>query len=230
MKKKEKIIGTIVITVIAAVFISVGYINSSSKKISEKDMEAMFVDEENSSSKSEDVSQKKKNISSANTSSEPSSENSSSAIINVEIKGEVKKPDVYKMNSGNIVNDLIKKSGGAKDDADMSSINRAAKLIDNQCIVIPKKGEKSAAILNNDNLNSSTGDVSQGDSQGDLININTADKEELKKLSGIGDGKAQKIIDYREEHGLFKSIDDIKNVSGIGDATFNNIKNKITVQ
>lgn len=230
MRRKEKIIGAVIIAVIAAVCLTVGYIKSSSKKISKSEVEAMFVDDGNSSSETGGTSAGKSSTANKKSSSEDNSSKNTAAasgLINVEIKGEVKKPDVYKMNSGSIVNDLIEKSGGANSDADMSSINRAAKLSDNQCIVIPKKGDKSSAPVNN--VMNNTGSATSGNTQGELININTADKEGLKKLSGIGDGRAQKIIDYRTEHGDFKKIDDIKNISGIGEAIYNNIKNKITV-
>ena len=230
MRRKEKIIGAVIIAVIAAVCITVGYINSSSKKISQKDVEAMFIDDGKGSSESTDAFSEKSSTSNKNSAGNDGSNKNTGAasgVINVEIKGEVRNPDVYKMDSGSIVNDLIQKSGGANNDADLSSINRAAKLCDNQCIVIPKKGEKSLAKPNNTINNTSS--VLSGNTQSELININTADKETLKKLSGIGDGRAQKIIDYRTEHGDFKNIDEIRNISGIGEAIYNNIKNKITV-
>ncbi|MDY5911012.1 MAG: ComEA family DNA-binding protein [Inconstantimicrobium porci] len=227
MRRKEKIIGAIIIVVIAAVCITVGYFNSSSKKISQKDVEAMFIDDGKGSLKSTGTFSDNSSTSNKKSISKDGSNKNTGGVINVEIKGAVKNPDVYKMDSGSIVNDLIQKSGGANNDADMSSINRAAKLCDNQCIVIPKKGEKSLATPNNTINNTSS--VLSGNTQSELININTADKETLKKLSGIGDGRAQKIIDYRTEHGEFKNIDEIRNISGIGEAIYNNIKNKITV-
>lgn len=129
------------------------------------------------------------------------------------------------MEEGTIVNELIALAGGITTNGDISQINRAAKLSNNQCIVIPKKGEKVNNNLNTNQMQSQS-DQSSGKQQ---ININTATKEELKKIHGIGDSKADKIIKYREEKGLFKAIEDIKKVGGIGDATFNNLKDQITI-
>lgn len=148
----------------------------------------------------------------------------------MEIKGEVKKPDVYKIKSGSIVNDLIDMAGGTSINADMSSINRAAKLSDNQCIVIPKKGEKTTNAVNNPQVFPSSSSNSDEIQDKSVVNINTASKEELEKLPGIGATKAQRIIDYRVQKGAFKNIESIQNVSGIGEQTFENIKERITVQ
>ena len=120
MRRKEKIIGAIIIVVIAAVCITVGYFNSSSKKISQKDVEAMFIDDGKGSLKSTDTFSDNSSTSNKKSISKDGSNKNTGGVINVEIKGAVKNPDVYKMDSGSIVNDLIQKSGGANNDADMS--------------------------------------------------------------------------------------------------------------
>ena len=108
-------------------------------------------------------------------------------------------------------------------EANIGKINRADKLRDNQLIVIPNKNELSNA---NTNINvSKEGNTAE---EG-IININTASLEELQKINGVGEVKAKSIINYREKNGGFKSIDEMKNIEGIGDKTFEKMKDQITV-
>ena len=152
--------------------------------------------------------------------------------IFVEIKGEVLNPDVYELEKGSIVRDLILISGGLTEIGDTSNINQARELQDGECIVVLSKQEildmknNSNEILKVDNVSSFNVESSFDDYK---VNINTASKEELKTLSGIGDGLAEAIISYREENNGFNTIDDIKNVSRIGDKTFEKFKDKIIV-
>lgn len=144
-------------------------------------------------------------------------------MIVVEIKGEVVNPDVYEISEGSIIRDLITKAGGLTNEANIGKINRADKLRDNQLIVIPNKNELSNA---NTNINvSKEGNTAE---EG-IININTASLEELQKINGVGEVKAKSIINYREKNGGFKSIDEMKNIEGIGDKTFEKMKDQITV-
>ena len=117
-------------------------------------------------------------------------------------------------------------SGGELEDADLSRINLSSVLKDEQKITIPYK-------VNEDDLAKPTTYISQTPSNvsstSSIININYANEIELQKLNGIGTSMAKKIIAYREETGYFNSIEDIKNVSGIGEAKFNKIKDNITV-
>ena len=152
--------------------------------------------------------------------------------IFVEIKGEVLNPNVYELEKGSIVRDLILISGGLTEIGDTSNINQARELQDGECIVVLSKQEildmknSSNEILKVDNVSSFNVESFFDD---DKVNINTASKEELKTLSGIGDGLAEAIISYREENNGFNTIDDIKNVSRIGDKTFEKFKDKIIV-
>lgn len=141
-------------------------------------------------------------------------------FIEVYICGEVNKPGVYKMVDGDRVNDLIKAAGGFTNKADLESVNLAIKLKDEDYIKIPSKVilENTSEVLTN----------TQTNKQG-KININTAGVEELKTLPRIGDSIAKRIIDYRSKNGRFKRIEDIKNVSGIGEKMFENIKDLICV-
>lgn len=139
--------------------------------------------------------------------------------IFVEIKGEVLSPDVYELDENSIVKDLIEIAGGLKEEADISTINRAKKLKNNELVIIPNINDKSSNVV----LNEIEQEVDES------ININIADISELKKITGIGDVKAQSIIDYREKNGGFKYIEEIKNVDGIGEKTFEKIKDEISL-
>ena len=138
--------------------------------------------------------------------------------IAVYITGEVKQPGVYYIESGLRLNDLIEVCGGLTDKADLSDINLAEKLNDSDKIDIP------SIIAEKDEMNS----ISDIDNNSDLININTASKEELKTLNGIGDTLANNIIEYRNNC-KFDTIEDILNVNGIGESKYDGIKEYICV-
>ena len=148
-------------------------------------------------------------------------------IIYVDVGGAVKHPMLAELKSGSRVEDAIEAAGGLKDDADLSQINRAAILNDGEKIYIPAEGEEAAAAGSSGTTTDAGQDI-PGISSG-RININTADETLLQQLTGVGPVTAQKIIDYREENGNFKSIEDLKNVSGIGDKTFEKTKDDITI-
>ena len=142
-------------------------------------------------------------------------------IIMVHISGEVYKPGIVELNLGSRVIDAVNLAGGLKKDADLDKINLAKKLSDEEKIYIPKIGEEDIPIeTSNDTITSN---------DNSLININICTKEELMSLPGIGDVLAGRILDYREQN-PFKTIDDIKNVSGIGEKRFESIKEFITVK
>ncbi len=146
--------------------------------------------------------------------------------IFVEIKGEVLNPDVYEIEKGSIVKDLIVMSGGLTNDGDISNINQARELQNGECITVLSKQEILESKIV-DVVYETTDNNSYG--RDFMININTASKDELKTLSDIGDGLADSIIQYREENGPFKIIDDVKNVSRIGNKTFEKFKDRIKV-
>jgi competence protein ComEA len=201
MRKKEKIVGSVVIILIFIIFLLVGYLRGSSNNYSDKDI---FV-ENNTDEKSESGSIENKSI-------------------KVEIKGEVKKPGVYVLESGSRVEDLIIKAGGYTDNADRDSmVSMAKKLRDEECIVVRNKQEIQSAALRVDKP--ASGINSEG-----KVNINIATKEELMTVPGIGDVTAQKIIDYREKYGEFNTIEDMKKIDRIGDKTISNMREKIDVK
>lgn len=181
-------------------------------------------------------------------------ENTAKEVV-VHITGEVVRPGIVSLESGGRVIDAIKKAGGLTPYADEKNINLAQKLMDEDKVIIPNRDEsaqveaslsgagqsmpietgQSSVSSNNGGDSGSGGVVSQSpqgaesSGGGGQVNINTASKEELKTLSGVGDVTAQKIIDHREST-PFGSIEDIKQVSGIGDKKFDAIKNMITTR
>ncbi|OOB80591.1 MAG: hypothetical protein BEN19_00025 [Epulopiscium sp. Nuni2H_MBin003] len=139
--------------------------------------------------------------------------------VAVYICGEVNNPDVYQIEEHKLLYDLVHLAGGFTEDADKNSINLAQKISPNSKVVIPKIGDITyIEYADVDSVNYE---------KSDKININTATKNGLMELPGIGDVKADAIIKYREENGTFKSIDELANVSGIGQGTITNIKDLI---
>lgn len=132
-------------------------------------------------------------------------------MITVHLAGAVRNPGVYHLPAGSRVYELLETAGGAADDFDEERVNLARPLYDGEKVVIYRVGEAA-------------------EEGGTKININYATAEELAAaLPGIGDVKAAAIVDYREKHGFFTSITEIMDVRGIGEATFNNIEDLITV-
>ncbi len=140
----------------------------------------------------------------------------------VHITGEVNEPGIKKVKKQTRIFELIEIAGGETSDADLSKINLASIVKDEQKVIIPsfpKEIEDNGAIIYNGGSKSVDG----------LVSINYGTKEQLETLTGIGPQMAQKIISYREENGGFGSLEDIKNVSGIGEAKYEKIKNDITI-
>ncbi|KEI15080.1 helix-hairpin-helix domain-containing protein [Clostridium haemolyticum] len=218
MDKKEKIIGSIVMIVGCTIFLIVGYILSKPKN--SNDEEIFF------------KSNKQKNeviVDKSNYNKEDIKNNNDKfKKIVVEIKGEVKNPNVYIMNYGSRINDLVKKAGGFTDNADKMSVNCSMKLKDEDCIIINDKNNLQGNVLNNIKNNNKTNSTMS--SKEDKININTATKEELMKLPGVGESTANNIIDYREKNGEFNRIEDITKVNRIGNKTLEKFKDKIEVR
>ena len=152
--------------------------------------------------------------------------------IAVHITGEVKKEGIIYLNQGARIVDAIKEAGGETKQADLSQVNLAYELQDGQKIYIPNKKEKiSQYITENSGNNIIIEDSNTSTQKGGSgkVNINTANQSELDRLPGIGPSLAERIIEYREENGNFKNIEDLQNVKGIGDAKFADIKDKVTV-
>ncbi|WML35676.1 helix-hairpin-helix domain-containing protein [Clostridium sp. OS1-26] len=146
--------------------------------------------------------------------------------ITVYINGEVENPGVYKIKNDSRIEELVKMSGGFTDSADKFKLNLAKKLRDEDYIYVDKKVEGQAnAVSNSVQSSAVTSSV-----QGGKININSASKEQLKTIPGIGDVTAQKIIDYREKNGNFSTVEDLKKIDRMGEKTLDKIKDKIDVR
>lgn len=160
----------------------------------------------------------------------------------VDIKGEILTPGIYTLKSNSRVIDVIEMSGGLTENADTSVINLSKKITDEMVIIIYSKSEvkdfkkaketekiiQEKCIKKDENALKNDACITDSAKTSGKVSINTATKEELMTLTGIGDSKAEDIIKYREENGPFKTIEDIKNVSGIGDSLFAKIKENIT--
>lgn len=196
MKQKYKAIGILLVGIILLIVYLCGGIDNLNKN----NDEVIFVGEDD-----------------INEETEVASLNNEKIVV--DIKGEVKNPNIYWLDEGSIVEDLIFAAGGITEEGDLNNINRAEELSNHQSIIIPNINETE---VQQENILSVSGNNNE-----DIININTASISELDTLPGIGASKAESIINYREENGKFKTIEEIKNVSGIGEGVFEKIKNKI---
>lgn len=150
--------------------------------------------------------------------------------ISIYISGAVNSPGVVELKSNDRLMEGVKLCDGLTDEADTNRINLAMKVKDEGHYIIPKEGEEIALNDSNENVENNNNDNNSGEGESEKININSASKEELDSLPGVGEVTAQKIIDYREENKEFKSIDEIKNVKGIGENKFNDLKDYICIQ
>lgn len=146
----------------------------------------------------------------------------------IDVKGAVHFPGVYQMEENSRVIDVVNQAGGFLNDAEQNSVNLAQIVADQMVIYIPRKGEdlSELPIVKQSGVNSAN---NQDSAASDKVDLNKATKEQLKTLHGIGDSKAESILAYREENGPFQTIEEITNVSGIGDATFEKIQEHIQV-
>ncbi|MGX9291359.1 helix-hairpin-helix domain-containing protein [Bacillus sp. A015] len=152
------------------------------------------------------------------------SEASEPSSIVVEVKGAVRKPGVYTFRSESRVEEAIKRAGGFTSKADTYEINQAAKLEDSMMIYVRKQGEAEKQTQ------TSAADMSSGIEKSQGVNVNQADAAELQTINGIGPAKAEAIIAYREEHGEFEQIEDLRNISGFGEKTVERLKSQLTVK
>jgi competence protein ComEA len=143
--------------------------------------------------------------------------------MKVDIKGAVQKPGVYEAAEGDRVIDLLEKAGGLTDKADGTKINFALNITDEMVIYVPEKGE----ILEEATVEDGK---ARGQQDNGKINLNQANESELQMLPGIGPSKAAAIIEHRETNGPFKDVADLKLISGIGEKTFEKLKEHISVK
>ena len=165
-------------------------------------------------------------------------------MYKVDIKGYVDSPGIYSLEKESRVIDVINMAGGLREEANTTVINLSKKISDEMVIIIYSNQEISSfsqtkeientiidkCIQKDENSLKNDACISKDDdSNNNLVSINTATKEDLMTLSGIGEKKAEDIIKYREEHGGFKSVDELMEVEGIGDSLFDKIKENITL-
>lgn len=155
------------------------------------------------------------------------SQTSVNTTMYVDVKGAVKQPGMKKVESTMRVIDAVQLAGGFASNADEKQVNLAQKLTDSQVVYIPKRGEQVPAAVSGSS--GATAGGAGSESQAPQVNLNTADLTGLQQLDGVGEKKAQKILDYRQEHGGFKSADELKNVNGFGDKTLERLKPQIIV-
>ena len=211
INKKQKILLIIIISIIT---LGIIYYSQIVKTTEEFDIEEQNLEivENKTEEKTEDIDQVAKII--------------------VHVSGAVKQEGIVELEENSRVADAIELAGGVREDAYMKDVNLAELLEDGMKIYIPSKEEvenqkESGNYVGNTNTsNKNTTDKNDLNSK---VNINTATKEELDTLPGIGESTANKIINYREENGKFKSIEEIKEVSGMGDSKFEQIKDLIEI-
>jgi competence protein ComEA len=152
-----------------------------------------------------------------------SSPSATPALVIVDVAGWVRRPGVYEFRQGDRVIDAIRMAGGGKSGADLQSINLAALLTDGQQIVVPRKGEGGPGAETG--AGTAPGPVGAEP----MINLNTATLDQLESLPGIGPALGQRILDYRQQHGPFRKVEDLLNVSGIGEKRLADLRSKVTV-
>lgn len=226
--KNKKVIGIIIVLFITVSVSLLTYGKNRNNVFKDEYMQNIFIDEDNISIEKENnnsdylkETQEDNNEVFIESSTENSNlkTNSNNTIV-VEIKGEVMNPDVYTLNEGSIIKDLIEMAGGLTKEADISNINRAKEISNHELIIIRN--------INDVNIEEEV-DYSEinEDSDDGKISINDSDISKLKEIPGIGEVKANSIILYREKNNGFKSIEELKNVDGIGEKTFEKIKDSI---
>ena len=148
--------------------------------------------------------------------------------IMVDVKGAVHSPGVYLFTTENRIVDAIERAGGYTQEAETTAVNHAQKLQDEMVIYIPKIGEEVEQAVSGQVVSAPA--TAATESTAAQVDLNSADEAALTTLPGIGPSKAQAIIAYREENGSYKTIDDLKNITGIGDKTFEKLKEFIVVK
>lgn len=222
MRKKEKIIGAIVLLIISFIALGFGYYKSNRKSDLSEEM-FVNIDEYKNENKENDNKNFKDNE--VNSEKIDNSEKEKITIV-VDIKGAVKNPKEYELKEGSRVRDLINLAGGLTEDADENKIYYSKVLSDEDCIRVYKIGETDE----NEGGTVASEEKSSGVNKNGIININKATMEELQTLPGIGEVKAKNIITYREEKGSFKSVDELSNIDGIGVKTVDKLRDMVDIK
>jgi competence protein ComEA len=152
----------------------------------------------------------------------------SSGTATVHVVGAVRHPGVYRLRVGLRVQDAIRRAGGARSGADLQAINLAARIADAQQVVVPRRAPAASAGSAPAAAMSTGSSSAPGTPSGAPINLNSATAEQLDTLDGVGPATVQKILDYRTEHGGFRSVDDLAQISGIGPKRLEALRGKVT--
>ncbi|WP_439444292.1 helix-hairpin-helix domain-containing protein [Listeria aquatica] len=152
------------------------------------------------------------------TQNEPAKREEKNSVVVVDVKGAVRTPGVYQIPKDGRVKDAIDRAGGLLNEADPSSVNLAQKLKDEMVVEVIKKGEKGSSAL------AGTTASTTEKAESEKVNINQATAQDLEQVPGIGKAKATAIIEYREKEGLFTKIEDLTQISGIGEKTLEKLK------
>lgn len=219
--KNKKVIGIIIVLILMVSISLLTYGRNRENVFKDEYMQSIFIDEDSINAEENiNIDYLQSNTERNNKVDNDILEGNSNSKIVVEIKGEVMNPDVYTLNEGSIIKDLIEVAGGLTQEADISNINRAKEIKNHELIIIRN--------INDVNIEEEV-DYSEinEDSDDGKISINDSDISKLKEIPGIGEVKANSIILYREKNNGFKSIEELKNVDGIGEKTFEKIKDSI---
>ena len=164
------------------------------------------------------------------TKEEKKNDNEEEEMMAVHVTGEVNNPGVVKIKEGSRIEDVIKAAGGLTENGDITNVNLAYVVEDGMKIRIPSSNEDSEDYITEDSGKGVILSEESNNSSSSIVNINTANEAELEQLPGIGPSISSKIVEYRNKNGKFKNIEDIKNVTGIGDSKFEKIKEYIKVK
>ena len=152
------------------------------------------------------------------------------STIKVYVTGEVNLPGVIELEEGARIQDAVEGAGGITKEANLRDINLAYEVSDGEKIYIPNISEQTEENENHEQSYASSSESKSGNNSNGKVNINKATVNELTNIPGIGASTAQKIISYRDENGKFKNVEDIKNISGIGNSKYENIKDYIAIK
>ena len=148
--------------------------------------------------------------------------------ITVHVAGAVRRPGLYRLAAGSRIDDALQRAGGPRARADLTAVNLATKLEDGRQVIVPERGSGAAASAPGSGSGSAAAG-GPGSAPAAPVNLNTATLEQLDTLDGVGPGIAQRIIDYREQHGGFRNVDELGEVPGIGDKRMATLRPLVTV-